>query len=177
MIKSRSNFPSAHIGVRGEFRSGGGGGGLKSLSRIFVSIACTKIKWFCPNITGFLFASKMAILKNSKGGVGAAASWAVRLWVHTVQSVGIRHYKWTFIDYASPKAFQTCFPSLIRMIVTGGGVLAQCKAYGGVPLYNRSLFWEKSLNIGYGFELENLKHTPHFCNFAVDTRYFRPFRR
>ena len=29
---------------------GGGGGGLKSLARIFCSIACTKIKWFCPNI-------------------------------------------------------------------------------------------------------------------------------
>ena len=21
------------------------------------------------------------------------------------------------------------------------------------------------------------KHAPHFCNFTVDTRYFRPFRR
>ena len=30
----------------------------------------------------------------------------------------------------------------------------------GVCRSNRSLFLEKSLNIGYGFELENLKHTP-----------------
>ena len=39
--------------IRDEFCSGGGGVGLKSLARIFVSIACTrkKIKWFCPNIT------------------------------------------------------------------------------------------------------------------------------
>ena len=58
----------------------------------------------------------------------------------------------------------------------GGGGYSLCKAYTGVCRSNRSLFWEKSLNIGYGFELENLKHAPHFCNFAVDTRYFRPFR-
>ena len=38
----------------------GGGGGLKS-SCIF-SIACTKIKWICPNITWF-FCPKIAIWK------------------------------------------------------------------------------------------------------------------
>ena len=61
----------------------------------------------------------------------------------------------------------------------GGGGVGGTRGvrHTGVCRSNRSLFWEKSLNIGYGFELENLKHTPHFCNFAVDTRYFRPFRR
>ena len=33
---------------------GRGGGGLKSLARIFISIACTKIKWFCPNISWYV---------------------------------------------------------------------------------------------------------------------------
>ena len=63
----------------------------------------------------------------------------------------------------------------------GGGGGTRGVRHTGVCRSNRSLFWEKSLNIGYGFELENLKHTPppppHFCNIAVDTRYFRPFRR
>ena len=42
---------------------GGGGGGLKSLARIYFSIACTKIKWFCPNITWFL----KWLFENSSG--------------------------------------------------------------------------------------------------------------
>ena len=43
---------------------------LKSLARIFFPIACTKIKWFFPNITRF-FCPKMAnILNNSWGGGG-----------------------------------------------------------------------------------------------------------
>ena len=42
------------ISVRDEFRSGGGGGGLQSLARIYIfSTACMEIKWFCPNITRF----------------------------------------------------------------------------------------------------------------------------
>ena len=49
----------------------------------------------------------------------------------------------------------------------GGGGETRGVRHTGVCRSNRSLFWEKSLNIGYGFELENLKHTPHFCNFAV----------
>ena len=57
----------------------------------------------------------------------------------------------------------------------GGGGGTRGVRHTGVCRSNRSLFWEKSLNIGYGFELENLKHTPHFCNFAVYTRYFRLF--
>ena len=31
--------------------------------------------------------------------------------------------------------------------------------------------------MGYGFAEKIPKHAPHFCNFTVDTRYFRPFRR
>ena len=62
-------------------------------------------------------------------------------------------------------------------ITPGGGGVPRGVRHTGMCRYNRSLFWEKPLNIGYGFELEILKHTPHFCNFAVDTRYFRPFRR
>ena len=53
----------------------------------------------------------------------------------------------------------------------GGGGGTRCvRQYGGVCRSSRSLFWEKSLNIGYGFELKIPKQTPHFCN-------FRPFRR
>ena len=59
----------------------------------------------------------------------------------------------------------------------GGGGGTRGVRHTGVCRSNRSLFWEKSLNIGYGFELEILKHAPYFCNFAVDTIYFRPFRR
>ena len=44
----------------------------------------------------------------------------------------------------------------------GGGGGTRGVRHTGVCRSNRSLFWEKSLNIGYGFELENLKHTPHF---------------
>ena len=47
------------ISVRDEFHSGG----LKSLARIFFSIAWTKIKWFCPNITWFFFARKLLFQK------------------------------------------------------------------------------------------------------------------
>ena len=37
------------------------------------SIACPKIKWFCPNITRFIFWPEYGYLKNSGGGGGAAA--------------------------------------------------------------------------------------------------------
>ena len=56
-VKSYPQIVSLTIGVRDEFSSGGG---LKSLARIYFSIACTKIKWFCSNITIF-FCPKMAI--------------------------------------------------------------------------------------------------------------------
>ena len=43
----------------------GGGGAEVSCPNIF-SIACTKIKWFCPNITWFFFARKL-LFENSRG--------------------------------------------------------------------------------------------------------------
>ena len=50
-------------------------GGLKSLARIFFSIACTKIKWFCPNITRlfarkWLFQQQQQIYIRGGGGGG-----------------------------------------------------------------------------------------------------------
>ena len=77
----------------------------------------------------------------------------------------------------SPGGVNNIEASTAKYILPGGGGGTRGVRHTGVCRSNRSLFWEKSLNIGYGFELENLKHTPHFCNFAVDTRYFRPFRR
>ena len=50
------------ISVRDEFRSGG----LKSLALIFSSIACTQIKWFCPNIIP-AFLPENGYLINSRG--------------------------------------------------------------------------------------------------------------
>ena len=41
----------------------------------------------------------------------------------------------------------------------GGGGGTRGVRHTGMCRSNRSLFWEKSLNIGYGFELEILKHT------------------
>ena len=38
-------------------------------------------------------------------------------------------------------------------------------------------FQKKSLNMPPTFAEKIPKHAPHFCNFTVDTRYFRPFRR
>ena len=48
----------------------------------------------------------------------------------------------------------------------GGGWYSPNKVYGGVPLQWVTFSQKKSLNMGYSF-----------CNFTVDTRYFRPFRR
>ena len=55
------------ISVRAEFHSGGW-----SLLPEYFSIACTKIKWFCPNITWF-FAWKWLFEKNL-GGAAAPLS-------------------------------------------------------------------------------------------------------
>ena len=66
-----------HVSIRDEFCSGG----LKSLARIFFSIACTKTKWFCPNITWF-FCPKMAIWKILGGLQPPSAPWAVSLWMY-----------------------------------------------------------------------------------------------
>ena len=61
------------IGVRDQFRLGGGGGAEVSCPNI-LSIACPKIKWFCPNITWFFFLPEYGYLKNSRGGGAAAPS-------------------------------------------------------------------------------------------------------
>ena len=50
------------IGVRDEFRWGGGVE-VTCPNIVILSIACTKIKWVCPNITNFL--PKNGYLKNS----------------------------------------------------------------------------------------------------------------
>ena len=41
------------------------------------------------------------------------------------------------------------------IIIPGGGGGTRGVRHTGMCRYDRSLFWEKSLNIGYGFELEN----------------------
>ena len=46
----RTEYVTTSAYIRDEFRSGGGGGAEVSCPNIF-SIACTKIKCFCPNIT------------------------------------------------------------------------------------------------------------------------------
>ena len=72
------------ISVRDKFRSRE----LKSLARIFFSIACTKIKWFCPNITWYFFCPKMAIWKFLGGLQPPVAPWPVRLnlwWIPSVE--------------------------------------------------------------------------------------------
>ena len=46
------------IGVRDQFRLPGGGGGGEVSCPNILSIACPKIKWFCPNINLFFFARK-----------------------------------------------------------------------------------------------------------------------
>ena len=49
----------------------GGGGAEVSCPNInFVSIACTKIKWFCPNITWFICPKMAFWRKKSRGGGG-----------------------------------------------------------------------------------------------------------
>ena len=54
------------IGVRDQFRLGGGGGADVSCPNIF-SIACPKIKWFARILHDFFFCPKIAIqLKNSR---------------------------------------------------------------------------------------------------------------
>ena len=53
------------IGVRDQFRWRGGGGAKVSCPNIF-SIACQKIKWFCPNETRL--CPKMASYKIQGGG-------------------------------------------------------------------------------------------------------------
>ena len=58
----------------------------------------------------------------------------------------------------------------------GGGGYSPNMVNGGVPL-KWVTFFKKSLNKGSGFAKKIPKHAPHFCNFTVDTRYFRPFRR
>ena len=63
----------AGISVRDEFRSGG----LKSLARIFPSIACMKIKWFVRILPDLL--PENGYLKNSRGLQPPSAPWAVRL--------------------------------------------------------------------------------------------------
>ena len=43
-----------------------------SCPNIFFHDSCTKIKWFCPNITWFF--ARNGYLKNSRGGGGGAAA-------------------------------------------------------------------------------------------------------
>ena len=59
MVKFKINPYTSILGIRDVFRSGGGGGGRPEAScpNIF-SIACPKIKLFCPNITWVFFARK-----------------------------------------------------------------------------------------------------------------------
>ena len=50
------------IGVWDQFRLGE----LRSVAQIFLSIACPKIKWFCPNIT--LFFAREWLFETFQGG-------------------------------------------------------------------------------------------------------------
>ena len=43
----------------------------------------------------------------------------------------------------------------VTALYPGGGGGTRGVRHTGMCRSNRSLFWEKSLNIGYGFELEN----------------------
>ena len=49
LVKKYGNCNVRCIGVRDQFRLGGGGAEVSCPN--ILSIACSKIKWFCPNIT------------------------------------------------------------------------------------------------------------------------------
>ena len=78
-IKKNSSYCHRHTGPV-SFR------GAEVSCPNILSIACPKIKWFCPNITWFFFfCPKMAIWKILGGGGGGAAATPpprlVRLWL------------------------------------------------------------------------------------------------
>ena len=66
--------PYASIGVRDQFRSGGGGGGDWGLLPEDLLYRLLKIKWFSRILLAFL--PENGHLKNYKGGGGAAAPLA-----------------------------------------------------------------------------------------------------
>ena len=88
--RDKHKWPSPIIGVLDEFRAGGGGGSWSILPEYFFPIACTKIKWFCPNITWFCFWPGNGYLKNSRGSAAPPppplAPWAVRIWALWTES-------------------------------------------------------------------------------------------
>ena len=69
--------------------------------------------------------------------------------------------------------------SAIRWNPGGGGGGTRLIWWTGVCRWNGYVTFFKNIpkHMGYGFAGKIPKHAPHFCNFTVDTIYFRPFRR